>query len=142
MEEKKPFGLLFKQIHIAFENSLQRQAQALDLTPAQADILIYLFTHPDHAVNQKELEQHLQLSNPTVTGILNRMESKGFIQRVSSAEDRRVKFIVPTAKACNTDLQLHQHIDQMEQKILKGFQAEEEALLYEALTKVLKNIAQ
>ena len=42
MDEVYHFGVLFKQISLAFETAMQREAERYDLTPAQANILIYL----------------------------------------------------------------------------------------------------
>ena len=97
-DEKRYYGILFKQLSIAFENNLQRTAARYDLTPAQAGIVVYL-EDVDHPVNQRELEQYFKLSNPTVTGLMKRMESKGFIQRIANPEDGRSKYIQLTPKA-------------------------------------------
>ena len=47
MDEVYHFGVLFKQISLAFETAMQREAERYDLTPAQANILIYL-SEVDH----------------------------------------------------------------------------------------------
>lgn len=65
---------------------MQREAARYDLTPAQASILMYL-EKADHPVNQRELENYFRLSNPTVTGLMKRMEAKGFIRREISQAD-------------------------------------------------------
>ena len=45
-----------------------------DLTKSQRDVLGYLhFTDKDPVI-QKDIEEHFHISNPTVTGILNRLE--------------------------------------------------------------------
>ena len=52
-----------------------------DLTKSQQDVLGYLhFTDKDPVI-QRDIEEHFHISNPTVTGILNRLEQKGFIER-------------------------------------------------------------
>ena len=98
MENDSSFGLLFKQISIAFSNNFQREAARYDLTPSQASILIYL-SKVDHPVNQRELEKYFRLTNPTVTGLMQRMENKGFIRREMNQADNRSKYIILTPKA-------------------------------------------
>ena len=49
-------------------------------------------------VNQKDIEKALSLKNPTVTGILKRLDEKGFILAVPSNQDKRCKNIYPTEK--------------------------------------------
>lgn len=51
-----------------------------------------------------ELARAINLSQPTVTGILKRLETKGLVQRRRDADDRRVVRVRITA-ACNALLQ-------------------------------------
>ena len=67
-----------------------------DLTKTQRDILGYLHFTDKNPVIQKDIEEHFHISNPTVTGILNRLEQKGFIERKQSLKDKRVRTIVLT----------------------------------------------
>ena len=72
-----------------------------DLTAAQSDIIVYLMNNYQEMseINQLDIQKHLQLSNPTVSGLLNRLEEKGFISRTSSIHDARYNCISPTQKA-------------------------------------------
>lgn len=45
----------------------------------------------------KELMALLSLNSSTVTGIINRLEKKGFVARMAKAGDRRLTFITLTA---------------------------------------------
>ena len=58
----------------------------------------YLHFTDKNPVIQKDIEEHFHISNPTVTGILNRLEQKGFIERKQSLKDKRVRTIVLTKK--------------------------------------------
>lgn len=50
-------------------------------------------------ISQAELAQKLDVEPPTLVGILDRMERDGWIRREACAEDRRRKFVHPTANA-------------------------------------------
>ncbi len=139
MEEKCPYSLLFKQLSIAFENNLQREAAQYGLTAAQASILIYL-SNIDHRVNQRELESYFHLSNPTVTGLMKRMEAKGFIRREVSQADGRAKYILLTEKAMEISSEVQQNLAKMEQKVVQGMTAEESEQFHALLMQALKNI--
>lgn len=45
-----------------------------------------------------EIMKFLSLNSSTVSGIINRLESKGFVARVPKKEDKRVSFISLTSK--------------------------------------------
>lgn len=136
---KCSYGLLFKQLSIAFENNLQREAARYDLTPAQSSILNYLEA-VDHPVNQRELEHYFKLSNPTVTGLMKRMEAKGFIQRVANPEDGRSKYIQLTPKALEISSAVQSNLHTLEQTMLQDLNEEEEEIFHELLVRVLMRI--
>ena len=138
-KNKCSYGLLFKQLSIAFENNLQREAGRYGLTPAQASILIYLEA-ADHPVNQRELEYYFKLSNPTVTGLMKRMESKGFINRVANPEDGRSKYIELTPKALEVSSSVRSNLLALESHMMQDLSSEEEAVFHELLVRVLKRI--
>lgn len=138
-DEKRYYGILFKQLSIAFENNLQRTAARYDLTPAQAGIVVYL-EDVDHPVNQRELEHYFKLSNPTVTGLMKRMESKGFIQRIANPEDGRSKYIQLTPKAMEVASSVRQNLQTLENDMTQDLSAEEEEIFHDMLMRVLQRI--
>lgn len=139
MTTESSFGLLFKQIAIAFENNLQREAARYDLTAAQASILIYL-AKADHPVNQRELEHYYHLSNPTVTGLMKRMEAKEFIRREISKEDNRSKHIILTPKATEISSEVRANLNKVETEIVESIGPEACDQLRSLLTQVLQTM--
>ena len=136
MDEVYHFGVLFKQISLAFETAMQREAERYDLTPAQANILIYL-SEVDHPVNQRELEYYYRLSNPTVTGLMQRMEAKGFIKRETNQGDGRSKYILLTPKAEKIVHEVEMAIDKLEKKVVQDLTEEEQVRLRNLLLRTL-----
>lgn len=61
-------------------------------------MLDYLFHTSKDEVSQRDVEKNLNLKNPTVTGILKRLDEKGYIFCVPNANDRRKKIIYLTEK--------------------------------------------
>lgn len=139
MATENSLGLLFKQIASAFENNLQREAARYDLTAAQASILIYL-AKADHPVNQRELEHHYHLSNPTVTGLMKRMEAKGFIRREISPEDNRSKHIILTPKATEISSEVRANLGKVEAEIVERIGVESCDQLRSLLKQVLQTM--
>jgi DNA-binding MarR family transcriptional regulator len=75
MNERK-FGLYFKLIHHSFEKRLNKILAPYDLTLSQFDILSILNENNTHGITQRDIEYALKLENPTVTGLVKRMEAK------------------------------------------------------------------
>jgi DNA-binding MarR family transcriptional regulator len=67
-------------------------ASELDLHPAQAGALLQL----DTSLPMHQLATLLGCDNSNVTGLVDRLEARGFVSREPDAEDRRVKHVVLT----------------------------------------------
>lgn len=59
--------------------------------------LKYLSEQSDYKASHGEIARYLNLNSSTVTGIINRMEGKGYVARLPKAGDRRVILISLTA---------------------------------------------
>lgn len=84
------WGLLLR---FSFEQraTLPALAAELELSPAQCHLLNLI--EPDRPVPMGELASALSCDASNVTGLVDRMESKGLLQRSPSAQDRRVKVL-------------------------------------------------
>lgn len=113
-----------------------------DLTAAQSDIIVYLMNNYQEMseINQLDIQKHLQLSNPTVSGLLNRLEEKGFIARTSSIHDARYNCISPTQKALEMSNAMVEHMYSSEDAMLSGLSSTEKEDLYRLLSIVLENV--
>ena len=137
-----PLGAMFKFIHLTAENRFNQNLQALNLTSSQMHILIYL-DHCERAgkkVNQRDIEKHLHLSNPTITGLLQRMEAKGFITRTVSETDGRNKEIAQTDMSRAIHAEMHKRLDAENARMVQGMSEQEVAQLKDLLQRILDNI--
>ena len=99
MQERRTIGFMFKQINNVYEKEFNNRLRTLGITASQCAVLDYLFHSNKEAVNQRDVERNLNLKNPTVTGILKRLDEKGYILCVPNEEDKRRKNIYLTEKA-------------------------------------------
>ena len=66
----------------------------IDLTYTQYIVMMVLWEHK--SIGVKELGKHLYLDSGTLTPLLKRLESKGFVRRERSSEDERAVNITIT----------------------------------------------
>lgn len=132
-------GLYFKRIFQIMEKNMNKQLEKIDLTSMQATIIIYIFKS-NKTINQRDIEKRFNLSNPTVNGILNRLEKKQFIERITSKTDARNKEIHLTDKSIELNKEMIKRADMMEEKIKKDISKEELKTFYIVMDKILKNI--
>ena len=76
--------------------------------------LKYLKEKPDYKTTMRSLREFLSLNASTVTGIVSRLETKGYIARLPDPSDKRSTPIVLTSKGDElikkTNLSLHEKI--------------------------------
>ena len=70
-------------------------AAELQLSPAQCHVLHLI--EPERPIPMGQLAETLACDASNITGLVNRLESRGLVRRQPSAGDRRVKVLVLTA---------------------------------------------
>lgn len=133
-------GLYFKKVNGVFERHANLRLKALGLTRAQSDILRYLYERGDTPTTQKDIEQHLQLTHPTVIGLLRRLEEKGFVCITVDAHDRRCRLVRLTAAHGRVHAEMESMRLALEARLLKGFTPEEIDTLLALLDRAWKNL--
>ena len=143
MDEKIPMSLMFAIIDRAFKKKVDKKIQDMELTPVQFRVLgeiSHLESKGAEEINQRDLEKVEKITHPAMTGIIQRLESKGFIICTPSPRDKRYKKISCTDKT--TDI--HKMIDIMDEQLLaelcQGL-SQEEIDTYVRITKhIISNI--
>lgn len=118
---------------------MDREMLRWELTGAQGRIVGYL-AHCKTAPCSRDLEQFFGLSHPTVSGLLNRMEAKGFLEHRSDEKDRRIKRIYPTEKCLACSRSIGICIRENEAQMTRGFTAEESAQFEALLQRATDNL--
>ena len=111
----------------------------IGLTQSQADIIVYLAQASDQKIHQRAIERALNYSNPTITGLLNRLEQKGLITRTVDVNDSRMRLISLTNDALSIVEEIYRSIQETEKKLLDGLSKEEIDLLAPLMARIAKN---
>lgn len=93
------------------------------VTPVQFALLRMLWKK-DGQVGA-DLGEQLQLDSATITGLLDRLETHGFIERRVLPNDRRNKLVFLTEKGKSMEIPLCEKMDEMNQEVLSGFNEDE-----------------
>ena len=103
-------NLIFRKI-----NQFARANGVEQATPMHGWIIEYLYRHRDEPVFQRDIEREFSITRSTVTNILQLMERKGYIRRLSVPQDARLKQLILTEEGVlfheKTMLSLHQTDD-------------------------------
>lgn len=139
----KRIGFLIKQVYFMNQAKLNTMFAQFDLTASQTFTLIYLL-HAHEAgrvINQRDIERDMDISNPTVTGILNRLEHKGLLVRKPSLKDARMKYIEVSEKALELDKILRKKFAENEEQLVHALSQEEVVQLSVLLEKILADMS-
>lgn len=90
MKNKQYAGFLIKQISEKTDKRIIRNFKKYGVTCTQHRTLVFLEKAGGRST-QKEIETYLEVSHPTVVGILGGLESKGLVQCRLDSDDKRVK---------------------------------------------------
>ncbi|WP_250813828.1 MarR family winged helix-turn-helix transcriptional regulator [Clostridium swellfunianum] len=85
---------LMKKVTNAIKQRMGNHFKEMNLTGPQGMLMGTLAHNGEMKVS--ELSDKLGLSNSTVSGILDRLENQGLVERVRSKEDRRVVYVKVT----------------------------------------------
>ena len=130
-----------KMLHHAFEERRNRQLLQYNLTSSQMDVLFYL-KFCEGEVHQRDIEKSFGLKNPTVTGILNRLEEKGFIVRKTRQEDKRFRLIELTENSNRIVAEICEDVWRTDDRIYNCMSREERERFSELLDRILNSLSE
>ena len=103
----------------------------VEVTPIQVMLLFFLQKNNGSSLTQ--ISQGLMLENPTVTGLIDRLEKSGYVKRSDHPNDRRVYLVHLTEKGKKIANKALPIVKRLNEEVKKGYSKEE----IEAFKKVL-----
>ncbi|WP_405897599.1 MarR family transcriptional regulator [Streptomyces sp. NBC_00727] len=111
----------------------EQAAAAHSLTGAQARVLGLLSVEP---LPMRRIAQKLKCEPSNVTGIVDRLEARGLVERRPDPADRRVKLAAPTERGAATALRLRDALD-FAREPLAGLSDADRTVLRDLLRRML-----
>lgn len=128
-----------KQITDKIKAAADADLKNRNLTLSQVRVLEYI-SSKGGSVTQKSIEEYLDVSHPTVVGIVARLEKNGYLICYSDKTDRRNKIVAMTERSARVIHEVQRKIAAQEEKLLQGLSAEEIEQLQRLLNTILKNV--
>lgn len=133
-------GYMLKIVNDALEKKANETLRNEDLTLSQLKVLGFINTKEEGKTTQKELEDALAVSHPTINGILKRLEAKGIIVSELSVNRRMTKIVELTETGKEILKKTESHRLEHEKRLSKNLSAEEKASLLFYLKKVYEGL--
>ena len=133
-------GLYFKKISEKLEKKVNSENVKYGITCSQRKLLWFLKRHENERVTMRDIEKFFDCSHATVSGLVGRLQERGYVVTVPDEQDKRAKILLTTEKAkeyyaCRETERLAG-----EERLLSGFSEAEKAALMNYLDRIYKNL--
>lgn len=124
----------FQQIAVAVFQS-EMDAIGCDITPVQYAALAAINSYP--GLDQASLAKEIALDRTTITGVVDRLQSKGLIERSISKNDRRARALAVTPEGRSTLALVRPGVEAAQRLMTRGLSAQEANELLRLLRKAV-----
>ncbi|BDW11602.1 transcriptional regulator [Polynucleobacter sp. SHI8] len=108
-----------------------QETEGFGITPVQFAALSALEEFPQ--IDQKTLANTIGLDTSTIGGVIDRLESRGFVLRNPSNKDRRVHVLTLTSEGKNLLEKINPHVLQAQDRILSPLKKSQHGELIQML---------
>jgi len=131
-------GFLLNRAARSMKRTLEARLATYGITASQY-VLLAILAHRD-GLSQTQLGNRLSFDNPTVTGVIDRMERDGLVERRRTSSDRRVINIFLTQKAREILSDLQEIADEVNDRALEEYSPKERSNLITMLNSIWRNM--
>ena len=132
-------GFLIKLIYDEIDREVNRKLVKHGLTSSQVAVLIFLHTQERAQATIKDIQRFLNVSQPTATGLVRRLEKKGFVRVFEDPQDRRVRIVRLTNETSSVYESIQSLMRETEAMLMQGFSAQERDQVYALLNRIYQN---
>jgi MarR family transcriptional regulator for hemolysin len=117
---------------------LEKRLNHYNITRSQWIALYYIKNN--NMITQKQLADKMSLKEPSVVRLLDKMELYGWVNRISSNDDKRMKFLVLTDSGKEIETAMLDVAEKFKSDVLNGISLEDLDVFKATLNKMLINI--
>ena len=128
------YGYHLTSLTVIIKRMMESRLKAFDLTHLQFTILINIYKN--NVTTQKEMLKYTYGDEASITRLINRLTSKGYIKRVSCSEDKRKKKIVLTPSGITLSEKIIECAQEVNSELVQGLDKKESNELLRLLQKV------
>lgn len=127
-------GYHFNIIFINIKRNMEAKLKSFNLTHLQFSILINLYKN--NLTTQKELLKYTYGDETSITRLVDRLESKGYIQRVQCSNDKRRKKLLLTSEGISLTKEVISCAKEVNNELVKNLNDKEAKELLSLLQKM------
>ena len=128
-------GYLFRRMQQIAVAIFIEECKDFDLTPVQYAALIAIRTHP--GIDATRLSAVIAFDRSTLGSVIERLESKSYIERKPALEDKRVKLLYLTKAGGNLLRDIMPSVDRAQARMLQPLKPAERKTLLALMTQLV-----
>lgn len=136
MSNEYTCGALLKQINDIMEKNANNALRGEDLTISQSGVLVLLDGKEEKEATFKELEKSFGVSQPTMVGILSRLEQKNLVEILDDPSDKRIRRAHLTKEGADKCKEGYKHMKAAERLLLGSLTEDEKKEFFLLLVKI------
>lgn len=136
MRAENTAGNMIREINDELARQANNALRADGLTLSQMGVLTHLDTAPDGLMTIGDLGRKLHVTQPTMSGLVSRLEKKRLVKVLGDPEDRRVRNILITQQGRGVCRRGEGHMREHEERLLGSLTSEERTEFLRLLGKV------
>lgn len=130
-------AILIKRAALEFDKIANPVLAEYGLTASQYRILKFLYTQPEESARIVDIERDCQITHPTVLGIIDQLENKGFVRKLVNPDDARSKIVSLSDKTKGMKDELEAVGTRLDDQLTENLTDKERARLLVLLQKLL-----
>jgi MarR family transcriptional regulator, lower aerobic nicotinate degradation pathway regulator len=128
-------GYLFRRMQQIAVSIFVEECRAYDLTPVQFAALVAIHTHP--GIDATRLSAVIAFDRSTLGNVIERLETKQYIERKPSPEDKRVKLLYLTRSGAALLRDIMPSVDRAQARLLQPLKPADRKMLLALLTQLV-----
>ena len=139
MNKNNEIGYLIHKIDTKIKANMDQELSRHDLTCSQS-LVIHLLRLNGGQLSQKALQDLMKVSHPTVVGLVQRLESNGYVKTEIDENDKRYKIVTLCDIADEFKKDMMRSKERFDKKMFQDLPQEKLDELYQILQKMYENI--
>jgi DNA-binding MarR family transcriptional regulator len=128
-------GYLFRRMQQIAVAVFVEECSAYDLTPVQFAALVAIHTHP--GIDATRLSAVIAFDRSTLGNVIERLETKGYVERKPAPEDKRIKLLTLTKSGVTLLREIMPSVDRAQARMLEPLKPADRKTLMALLTQLV-----
>ncbi|OMD85827.1 MULTISPECIES: MarR family winged helix-turn-helix transcriptional regulator [Paenibacillus] len=138
MDSREPLGLVIRDLHLEIANYLTKLLAPVRLAPEQHLLMALLLEK--EGLSQNEIANKLGKDKASVARMIASLESKGYIRKITSTQDRRSVNVFVTDEGRKLESTINEVTIKLNEVIATGLSPADYSTLKTLLTRVQDNV--